>query len=250
MAVGPDPHLLGAVAPQLDVDRLAADDVSAAGHHVGRGDSTGVGHTNAGVERVDRIECPDDALDRSAPLIPVAVGLFERSRGDTQMRMAIDQSGNDDLACGVNHPGSVGDLDLVGGAHRDNFSATDDHRAGGNRLAAGRQDPGSTEGDQVCRFGRSRHGNRQGQAQRTHTFHGDGSLKRSTGRRHRRRIAPGRAAGAVWWTRPVGFSSSRRPGMLSESGQGSSYDRLHLLQAGPADPFSVLLPVSAVEKLE
>ena len=60
-----DPHLLGGVSPEFDVNRLPADDVAASGHDVGGRHPAGVRHLDAGIKRVQRIECSNDRLHRA-----------------------------------------------------------------------------------------------------------------------------------------------------------------------------------------
>src|SRR5439155_14715610 len=96
-----DAHLLDGPAAELDVERLAADDVAGAGHDVGRGDAAGDGHADAGVVGEDGVDGPAAALDRPAPLVGVRAA---RPRPDADVRVGVHQPGDDD------GPGEVADL--------------------------------------------------------------------------------------------------------------------------------------------
>ncbi len=215
VSVGTDPHLFGAVASQLDIDGLSSDDVPAAGHDVGGGDATGLGHADAGIEGVDGIESPHDALHGAAAFVPIAVGFFQWPGGDAQMRVAIDESGDDHLAADVNDPGVLGDLDGVDGTDVEDGPVADDESPRGDGLAASRQDPGTSEGDRRGIGGLGLVGQPVEPGQ-----NGERGQPRCVSRLHHEDSCHG-SEGVVWWSWQCGFSSGWSRG-VEESGRSQA----------------------------
>src|SRR5262249_52372250 len=97
-------HGLDGFATELDVNGLAADDVAAPGHDVGRGDAAGDRHADAGVVGIDGVQRPQTGLGRASHLVAVLVGVDVRPGVDADVRVGINHSGDDrftaQIVCG------------------------------------------------------------------------------------------------------------------------------------------------------
>src|SRR5262249_28334669 len=123
-----DAHQLDRAAAQLDVDRLPADDVGGAGHDVGGGDAPSDGHADAGVVGVEGVQRAQRRLHRAAALVAVLVGGDVRPGPDADVRVGVDQAGDDGLAGDVDHLGPGGD-GRVGPADGEDLALVDQEDA-------------------------------------------------------------------------------------------------------------------------
>jgi len=71
---GEDAHRLDEGAAQLDVERLSADGVAAAGHDVRGGDAASQSHFDAGVIRIDGVDGAETWLNGAGHFVAVRAG--------------------------------------------------------------------------------------------------------------------------------------------------------------------------------
>ncbi len=109
----------GAVA-ELDVEGLPAEQMSRAGHDVGRGDAARLRSLNTRVANVDRIHGANVGLDRIA-----AVSAFDAA----DVAVGVDQAGHDDFAGHLVTLGVYGDARRRGGSDGRDAASVDDQNA-------------------------------------------------------------------------------------------------------------------------
>ena len=126
----------GAPVAQLQIDGLARQQMTAARHHVDGGDATGLRLLDAGIERIDRIECPHLGLDRSA-----AVGAGHRA----DVRVTAHQPRHDGATGGIDAHRVVGHHDVGHRSDRDDAAAAHQQRAAFDRRRVDRFDPRTDE---------------------------------------------------------------------------------------------------------
>ncbi len=139
-----DAHGLDGIAAQLDVERLSADDVAAAGHDVGGGDATRDSHADSGIVRENGVLGAQARLHGSGTLVAVRMRGNPRPSVDADVRVRIDQSGDDILAGGVDDLRVLRD-GRVRPAHGDDLAPVDNKHAVLDGRAGDREKPGAAK---------------------------------------------------------------------------------------------------------
>ena len=125
-------QVLRAFSPaHFEHQSLAADGIGGAMQDVGAGDAAGQGSINGDVFGVDDVLDVHHGGDGHAAFIDVSI--------DADVGVAVDDAGHDELACGVDDGGALGDHDLLGDlgdfavAHQDGAfegAVSDGHHGG------------------------------------------------------------------------------------------------------------------------
>jgi hypothetical protein len=128
-----DLHFFDRVAAQLDVERLAADGIAGARHDVGRGDPAGDGHLDAGIGGLDGVESAQPRLNRTRHFVAVDIGRDRRSRPEADVRMRINEAGNDHCLGQVDDRRAARNGNGLLFARGDDFAVSDNQNSVVNR---------------------------------------------------------------------------------------------------------------------
>ncbi len=135
----PDEHFVDGVGiAQLEVERLAAEQMAGSGHDVGGGDAAGAGLFDIGIADIDGVENARIGLDG-------ATGIAAFGRAD--VAMGIDQTGQDHFSRGGDAGGSARNRGGGGWSHGDNLADLEDQGAVRDFGSADGNDAGVGDGD-------------------------------------------------------------------------------------------------------